>query len=899
MNSRFRSLLLLAVWLPLAGCDKPSPPPASAAPVPAPNTAKTEEQLAEARDALQRQALEIETKTALMDKQLADMARTLKDRENAEQSRSLEALKQQNDALREQADAARRQSDAITQRIVATPQPALPPSDYSLFYERLAPFGRWFDVSGYGYCWRPTITTAGWRPYLDGCWVWSSLGWAWQSNEPFGWATYHYGRWVNLAGYGWIWVPGSEWAPAWVAWRQSRDCVGWAPLPPEPGVCSGVYRDCDSRFGLGPTSYIFITTNHFVSPSYTSVCLPAAQRTTVFQNSVNVTQIVRRDDRAHPNVFVHHGGPPRAKVEQACARPVRQVQLQTTRADQAPPPRRGQHREEALSQPVIVELPPARTHGPAAKPDKVESIARPRRLDALAGLPADVAAKVRQTIAEDKAAAVAQQPRAPVLTPAAVVVRPTDEPKSHGRHRPGADVPPLREAVRSTVPAKERVRAETALTPATTTPQAAEPPAPAVIVEGRPVVAASTDSSTTPSQAAEAQAPAVVIENNPAVAAEAVPAVAMPKVPGHSVRDRPVEDRVSVPVVPQTATATSPAVESIKTKPPVTAVVQGIEPGKAPETLAAEVSVPMPVVAPPQTEVGAPPPVTAEKVANEQAAMARAVTEAEKVRALAAEQQAQAAAMQQREQQETQERLKAEKIATEQAAAEAEKVRMQALAAQQQEAFAAQQRAAAEQAQAAAMQQQQEQQRMAAEQAAATAAEAERARQQAESVMQRQQEEASRAAEEQQMRAQQEAAQRAAQEMALRESEEQARRQAEMERRAQEMAQRQAEEQQLRQQQEMAQRRAEEEARRQAEHEMRRAQEMAQRQAEEARRAAEQQMRAQQEAAQRAAQEMVQRQAEEAARRAQEEAQRAAAEAAARAAAEAARNQPPPQNPGQ
>jgi hypothetical protein len=416
MNPRFRSLLLVSAWLPLAGCDKPSPPPVSADPVPAPNTAETEAQLAEARDALQRQALEIETKTALMDKQLADMEKALKDRENAELRGSLDALKQQNDALREQADAARGQSNAITQRIAATPQPALPPSDYSLFYERLAPFGRWFDVSGYGYCWRPTITTAGWRPYLDGCWVWSSLGWAWQSNEPFGWATYHYGRWVNLAGYGWIWVPGGEWAPAWVAWRQSRDCVGWAPLPPEPGVCSGVYRDCDSRYGLGPTSYIFITTNHFVSPSYTSVCLPATQRTTVFQNSVNVTQIVRRDDRAHPNVFVHHGGPPRAQVEQACARPVRQVQLQTTRADQVPPPRRGQRREEALSQPLIVELPPARTHVPAVKPDKVESIARPRRLDAMAGLPADVAAKVRQTIAEDKAAAVVQQP--PVRVPA-------------------------------------------------------------------------------------------------------------------------------------------------------------------------------------------------------------------------------------------------------------------------------------------------------------------------------------------------------------------------------------------------------------------------------------------------------------------------------------------------
>ena len=31
---------------------------------------------------------------------------------------------------------------------------------------------------------------------------------------------------------GWFWVPGNRWAPAWVAWRQEDDYLGWAPLPP-------------------------------------------------------------------------------------------------------------------------------------------------------------------------------------------------------------------------------------------------------------------------------------------------------------------------------------------------------------------------------------------------------------------------------------------------------------------------------------------------------------------------------------------------------------------------------------------------------------------------------------------------------------------------------------------
>lgn len=31
---------------------------------------------------------------------------------------------------------------------------------------------------------------------------------------------------------GWVWVPGVEWAPAWVSWRVGGGYIGWAPLPP-------------------------------------------------------------------------------------------------------------------------------------------------------------------------------------------------------------------------------------------------------------------------------------------------------------------------------------------------------------------------------------------------------------------------------------------------------------------------------------------------------------------------------------------------------------------------------------------------------------------------------------------------------------------------------------------
>ena len=80
---------------------------------------------------------------------------------------------------------------------------------------------------------------ANWRPYMDGYWAYTDVGYTWISYEDFGWATYHYGRWAKLADYGWVWFPGTdlEWGPAWVSWRYGTGVVGWAPLPPRgPGI---------------------------------------------------------------------------------------------------------------------------------------------------------------------------------------------------------------------------------------------------------------------------------------------------------------------------------------------------------------------------------------------------------------------------------------------------------------------------------------------------------------------------------------------------------------------------------------------------------------------------------------------------------------------------------------
>jgi len=107
-----------------------------------------------------------------------------------------------------------------------------PPEAVSLFYPDLASYGEWIEFEPGLYAWHPLDIEPGWRPYTRGRWIWSDYGWFWVTEEPFGWATYHYGRWYLDDTYGWIWIPDTVWGPAWVEWRCNSEYIGWAPLPP-------------------------------------------------------------------------------------------------------------------------------------------------------------------------------------------------------------------------------------------------------------------------------------------------------------------------------------------------------------------------------------------------------------------------------------------------------------------------------------------------------------------------------------------------------------------------------------------------------------------------------------------------------------------------------------------
>jgi Family of unknown function (DUF6600) len=128
----------------------------------------------------------------------------------------------------------------------------------SFFYDSLAPYGHWHSTSRFGFVWAPAHVAASWRPYADGHWVYCDYGWTWVSDYPWGWAPFHYGRWAFDPALGWVWIPGDEWAPAWVSFYEGDGWIGWAPLPPGASFRVGL------TFARDPRAYVFVENRYFL-----------------------------------------------------------------------------------------------------------------------------------------------------------------------------------------------------------------------------------------------------------------------------------------------------------------------------------------------------------------------------------------------------------------------------------------------------------------------------------------------------------------------------------------------------------------------------------------------------------------------------------------------------------
>ncbi len=105
-------------------------------------------------------------------------------------------------------------------------------------------YGSWDNDYQYGRIWYPTAVAANWAPYRNGRWSWvQPWGWTWVDDAAWGFAPFHYGRWVRV-GPRWAWSPGSSvgrpvYAPALVTffggngWSVSASVgptYSWVPL---------------------------------------------------------------------------------------------------------------------------------------------------------------------------------------------------------------------------------------------------------------------------------------------------------------------------------------------------------------------------------------------------------------------------------------------------------------------------------------------------------------------------------------------------------------------------------------------------------------------------------------------------------------------------------------------
>ncbi len=219
---------------------------------------------------------------------------------------------------------------AVAAGLLAPARPARASASVSVsfFYDSLAPYGDWVTVPAYGRCWRPAHVAVGWQPYLDGEWDYTDAGWTWVSFDPWGGDPYHYGTWVFTARFGWVWIPGTVWAPAWVTWCITDDAYGWAPVPPSFAVGIGGY------FGPAVTvsrrAYVFVPARQFAGVRVNTIRLPEDRNATFLARSRLVTRFSVRGG------MLTAGGPALSRVEHASGRRIARVSLSQARTRAVP-----------------------------------------------------------------------------------------------------------------------------------------------------------------------------------------------------------------------------------------------------------------------------------------------------------------------------------------------------------------------------------------------------------------------------------------------------------------------------------------------------------------------------------------------------------------------------------
>ncbi len=156
-------------------------------------------------------------------------------------------------------------------------------------FEDLDDNGDWSPTPEYGQVWYPRVS-ADWAPYHDGHWAWiDPWGWTWVDDARWGYAPFHYGRWISVRGR-WGWIPGPRevhpvYAPALVVFVGGGGVaiggnMAWFPLGPRE-VYVPSYR----------VSRGYVNRVNVSNTTVNQVTITNVYNTTIINKTTNITNV--------------------------------------------------------------------------------------------------------------------------------------------------------------------------------------------------------------------------------------------------------------------------------------------------------------------------------------------------------------------------------------------------------------------------------------------------------------------------------------------------------------------------------------------------------------------------------------------------------------------------------
>jgi hypothetical protein len=339
-------------------------------------------------------------------------------------------------------------------------------------YEDLDENGSWRTTPSYGYVWFPRGVAPEWAPYRTGHWSYiGPWGYTWVDDQPWGFAPFHYGRWIWAEG-AWGWIPSPPrpeggpyirpvYAPALVAWVGVGAGVAWFALGPREvyvpsyPVSTNYVRNVNISNTTVNTTVInnvyntTIVNNKTENITYVNRAVPGAVTATseqAFSSARPVARnVIKVDQRAVAAAPVRSAAP--------VVVPTKQAVLGASRAASAKPP------VSVLTRSVVARVQPPpppvtferRQEAIKNNGGKPLSVAQVRQIQPAAAAPRTAAIRVAPPASPVNVAKIAPKPSAKVppisATPpkappvnAAVPAPPVSRPASpiHPRDLPAA-----------------------------------------------------------------------------------------------------------------------------------------------------------------------------------------------------------------------------------------------------------------------------------------------------------------------------------------------------------------------------------------------------------------------------------------------------------------------------